>query len=68
MSEERWRTLPDGSRIRNVDHVLERSAGDEPEAKPVSDMSKDELVAAAEAAGVDSSGTKADISARLEGA
>jgi hypothetical protein len=66
-TSERWRTLPDGSRVRNVDHALERSAGDEPVTEGYSSMKKDELVSEAEARGLDSSGTKEEIIARLEG-
>lgn len=66
-TSERWRTLPDGSRVRNVAHALERSAGDEPPAEGFSSMKKDELVAEAEARGLDSSGTKEEIIERLEG-
>lgn len=43
-------------------------AAPEPESEtPLDELRKDDLVALAEEAGVDTSGTKADIIARLEG-
>lgn len=60
----RWTTLPDGSRTRNP-HAVGATAAAEATASYGS-LLKDELVALAEGRGLDSSGTKADIIARLE--
>ena len=65
LSEERWRTLPDGRTIRNVEHASPTSAGDEPTASEYEDMSKDELVSELEARGLPKTGNKDELIERL---